>query len=84
METIEPIEHNHIEWSRRRTFFNESSHMHVFVISALIGQTMNEIRVPMISKNHGPVGREKPVEFSIGDPVRRAAPRTARTPYPRT
>jgi hypothetical protein len=44
METIEPVEHDHVEWSRRRTFLVESPHMHVFMIFSLIGQTMNERR----------------------------------------
>jgi hypothetical protein len=69
MEAIEPVEHHHIEWSRRGTFLDESPHMHAFMIFAPVGQTMNEIRISMIGKDHWPVGSEQPVEFGIADPV---------------
>ena len=31
---------------------------------------MDQIRITMIGKDHRPVGREQPVEFSVADPMR--------------
>jgi hypothetical protein len=70
MKAIEPVEHNHVERCGRSTFLDESSHVHVFVIFALIGQAMNKVRIAVIGENHRPIGREDSVEFSVADPVR--------------
>src|SRR6516165_6404418 len=67
MKAIELIEHRHVEWGRRRAFLVVAPHVHIVVIFAPVGQTMNEIGIAMVGKYHRPVAREQSVEFSIAD-----------------
>src|SRR5258708_7656337 len=63
MKAIELVEDDHVEWSRRSPFLVESSHVDIVMILAFVGQTVNEVGVTVISKNHWPIGREQAVEF---------------------
>ena len=70
MKAVEPIEHYHVERSSRRPFFIEPAHVNIVVISSIVSQAMNQVRVTVIRENYRPIGREEPVELRVGDAVR--------------
>src|ERR1700685_485043 len=70
MIAIEPVEHDHVERRRGRSLFLETVNMHLGMIGAVIGEAVDQIRVAVISKDHGLVAGEHAVEITVTDAVR--------------
>lgn len=52
MQTVDFVEHGHIEGGGRRSFFFVTAHMKVIVICAPVGQAVNQPGVAVIGKNN--------------------------------
>ena len=52
MEAVEPVEDDHVEGRRRRAFLLEAAHMHVVVVGALVGETMDQLGIAVIGEDH--------------------------------
>src|SRR3984885_9430935 len=74
MISIEPVEHDHIERRRRGALLFETVNMHLGMIGAIIGETMNQIGIAVIGKDNRPVAREHAVEIAVADTVRMLIP----------
>src|SRR5215467_12692922 len=63
LETIQVVEHHHIEWSRGSSFFLIAADVNIVVIVAAVGELVNQSRIAVISKDHRLVGGEDRVEI---------------------
>ena len=63
METIEIVQHDHVEGSSRRSFFFVAANVEVFVIRAAIGETMNEPGITVVGEDDRFVFGEECVEI---------------------
>ena len=70
MEPVEVVEHHHVERGRRGAFLFVAAHVEIVVISAAIGEAVNQPRVAVVGEDDRTVGREQRVELMVGEPVR--------------
>ena len=70
MKSVQFVQDGHVERRGRCSLFDEAMHVKVGMIGAFIDQPVNEVGIAVISKDYGPVGRENPVEFLVGNTVR--------------
>src|SRR5262245_58786294 len=73
MEAIELVQHAHIEWRARRTFFLVAAHVEVRVASTPVGKTVNEPRIAVEGENDWLVRSEQRVEIVIRKAMRMLA-----------
>ena len=52
MEAVEIVEHHHVERCRRRALFFVSAHVHVVVVRAPVGKSVDEPRVAVVGEDH--------------------------------
>src|ERR1700676_4941175 len=65
MEPVEIVQHRHVEGSGGCSLFLVSAHVQVVVISAPVGQSVNEPRISVKRKNDRFVGGEDGIEIPI-------------------
>ena len=70
MVPIEPIQHRHVEWRRRRSTFLIAVNVKLAVTVATVRQPVDEPRVSVKSKHDRFLCREKESKSSIGKTVR--------------
>ena len=70
METVELVEHHHVERSRGRPFLLEAMDMEVGVVRAPVGEPVNQLRIAVEGENHRATKREQPVEITVAPPMR--------------
>ena len=73
VETVEIVEHDHVERRRRRALLLVAAHVDVVVVRAPVGEPVDQPRVAVVGEHDRPVGREERVELLIGEPVRMLA-----------
>ena len=73
METIEVVDHAHVERRGRRSLFFVAAHMNVVVAGPPIGQAMDEPGIAVKGEDDRLVDGEERVEVTIGKAVRMLA-----------
>ena len=58
MIAVQLVQHGHVEGGRCRSLLHEAADMEVAVIGASVGQSMDEIGIPVIGKNHRLIARK--------------------------
>src|SRR5712691_2578894 len=70
VESVQVIEHHHVEGRRGRALLFVSADVQVAVIRPPVGQTMDQPGISVIGEDHRPVRSEERVELGIGEAVR--------------
>src|SRR5262245_20991130 len=70
VESIEVVEHDHVERRRRRAFLDEAPDVEVGVVLAAVGQAVDQPRVTVVGEDDRTARREQRVELRVGHPVR--------------
>lgn len=70
METVELVQHSHVERCRCRPLLDEATDMDVAVVRPFIGEPVNEIWVAVISKDYRPIRCEQCIEIRIRKSMR--------------
>ena len=70
VETVQAVEHGHIEGRGDGALFLVSVDMEVLVVGPPVGEAMDQGRIPVEGEDDGPVPGEEPVELRIAQPVR--------------
>src|SRR5579863_8229920 len=70
METVEVVQHHHVERSGGRALFLVTADVHVGVVVPPVGEAVYEPGVAVVGEDHGPVSRENVVELPVGKAVR--------------
>src|SRR5579862_3001618 len=70
VKPVEIIQHSHVERRGRGSFFLVSTDVQVVVISAPVGQAMNEVWIAMEGKNNRLVSGENGIEVPIRQAMR--------------
>src|SRR3984957_16774515 len=78
MESVEVVDHAHIERRRGRALFLVAADMNVIVPRPPIGQAMDEPRIAVEGEDNWLVDCEERVEVTVGNAVRVLAPRLQR------
>ena len=69
MKTIQFIQDGHIERCRGRLFFLVTPDVNVVVVGSAIGESVDQLRIGVKSKNHRVVSGKKVVEVTIAQAV---------------
>lgn len=67
---IELVSNDHIEWRRRRTFLDESVHVDVAMVRAIVREPVHDRGIAVVCEDHRFVAREEHVELAILEAVR--------------
>src|ERR1700743_689668 len=70
LETVDVVQHTHIEGRSGSPFFLIAAHMNVVVIGTAISKPVNQVRIAVKCKDHGLVLGEDGVEIAITESVR--------------
>src|SRR5580704_6171261 len=62
VESIEIVQHHHVEWGRGRSLFLVSTHVHTMMISPAIGESMDEQGIPMKGEDNRLVGGKERIK----------------------
>ena len=65
MESVEVVEHHHVERRGRGALLLVAADMEVVVVGPPVGEAVDERRVAVVGEDHRPVGREEGVELAI-------------------